>query len=124
MKSDILITKTTARSSEIDPYCIVHHANYYNWMEMCLKQYMVEHMLDWMKEKNWSKDDGVITKFNCKYIHSAEEGMELSIQTILKKMKEEESGDWLSFKHLIIEEKTGQKIASLETELFFQAIEV
>lgn len=124
MKSDIFITKITARSSEIDPYRIVHHANYYNWIEMCLKQYMTEHMLDWLNEKKWSKDDGVITNYNCKYIHSAEEGMELSIQTILKKVKEEESGTWLSFKHFITEEKTSQKIASLETELFFQTIEV
>lgn len=124
MKSDILITKITARTSEIDPYGIVHHANYYNWVELCLKQYMSEYMLDWMKEKNWSSNDGLITKFHCKYIYSTEEGMKLSIQTILKKMKEEDTGAWLSFKHLITEEKTRRKLASLETEMFFQIIEV
>lgn len=124
MKLQLLNTKITARTSEIDPYRIVHHANYYNWMEWCQKQYLDTYMVSWMDEKNISPDSGFCTCFNCKYIHSAEEGMELSIQTVLKKMREEESGIWLFFKHQITEEKTNLKIASLDTELFFPVIEV
>lgn len=121
MESEILITKIKTRPSEIDPYRIVHHACYFSWMVLCQKEYLDTHMQDWLDEENWSKDVGVCTYFNCKYIHSAEEGMELLIQTNLKKVKEEESGSWLSFKHQITEEKTNQIIARLETEMFFQA---
>jgi acyl-CoA thioesterase FadM len=116
---EMMILKLNARPSEIDPYRIVHHASYYNWAEICQKQYLKEKMQEWMTKNGKTEKDGICSYFGCKYIHSACEGAELVIRTTLIRLIEEETGCRIRLRHLITEDKSNQKIADLETELFF-----
>jgi acyl-CoA thioester hydrolase len=74
-------TRVRARYAETDQMGVIHHANYYVWMEVARVE-LCESM--GFRYRDMEKNDGVllaVVESSCRYIHAVHFDEEVSIQT-------------------------------------------
>lgn len=119
MKVYSLDMKLSVRSFDLDPYNIVHHSCYFTWIDMSQRQCLSNYMSEWFLQHNLNITDGIVKKFNCKYMMSALSGMDIIIKTILHNKEQMADGVVFYFRHFVTCEQTNQKLACSDTEIYF-----
>lgn len=108
--------------NEIDPYNIVHHSCYFDWINIAQRRFLCEFKKDLLKDRCLNINDYITKYYNCKHITAASQGMDITLKTLLISYEDTIEGIVFKFKHLIFSAESNIKVAVCETEIFFNEV--
>lgn len=106
-----------AKSHDIDPYNIVHHAVYLIWMEEC----WVKHIRNLVNiDLHIDLNDYLVVNLKCKYINSIFLNDVVKIYTVITEIFESNEYVTVSFNQWIKGQSSNKKIATCSSKVSFK----